>query len=111
MKKIPPPDRLVVISHLHVKENCIGAFLAELKILLPESAKEPGLVRYEWLQSRADPGRFTFVDMFRDQAAFDAHVETAHIQRFAARVADFLIFPPVSEFFASKEIVDNGNMD
>ena len=107
----PATERLVVISHLHVKPHCVERFIAAMEKLLPESAKEDGVIRYEWLQSRTDPTKFTFVDLFRDQAAFDFHCGTEHIQSFAAAMADCLVSAPVSEMYFSREALRKTERD
>lgn len=102
----PPPEGFVAVAHLHVKHQCLEPFLSALRAVLPESAAEDGLLRYEWLQNRTDPTRFTFVDFFQDEAAYQAHLATAHMQRFVAVVSDFFASQPVAEAYLIKEVFD-----
>jgi quinol monooxygenase YgiN len=46
----PSAERLPGIFQLHLKEECINDFLAAAKIVLPQSAAEEGLIRYEMLR-------------------------------------------------------------
>jgi quinol monooxygenase YgiN len=69
------------------------------------------LLRYEWLQNRNDSTRFTFVDLFRDEAAYQAHLATAHMKEFVSVVKDFFASPPVAEACLTKEIFHRAGTD
>ena len=57
--------------------------------LITPSRAEEGCLRYELSVSPDQPGTFLFYESFRDQAAIDAHVASAHFQAFLkARAAD-----------------------
>ncbi len=99
----------MAVSRLHIKPHCMEPFLNALHDVLPQSAAEEGLLRYEWLQSRSDPTQFTFVDLFRDEAAYQSHIATSHIARFAAAVMDYVASPPISEAYLIREIFDAGS--
>ena len=104
----PPPECLFTISHLQIKPEFVSQFLEALDVLLLQSASEEGIIRYEFLQSRDDPTHFTFVDYFRDEAAYQFHVGTDHIRRFGAQISSFLAASPVSDYYTALEIFDRG---
>ena len=102
----PAAERLLGIFHLYIKEECVGEFLSAARTVLPQSAAEEGLIRYEMLRSREDPRHFTFVDLYRDQAAYDVHLQHEHLRRFAEAIKDFHRSPPAGEFYSVVEIFD-----
>lgn len=55
---------------------------------------EPGCVGFDVLQDRSDPDTYYFYEVYRDEAALQAHRQTAHFARWdeAARVV--LAEPP-----------------
>lgn len=47
----------------------------------PEARKEPGLELLMVSRGAADPRHFLFYEVFSNQAAFDAHQQTAHFKK------------------------------
>ena len=100
MSVVTPPEEFVtILTHLHVRPERIGDFMEAVDRILPLSAREEGMVRFQYMQHADDPGHFTFVDIFRSQAAFDQHMEEPHLQVFAGLVPDLLSRPPESAFY------------
>ena len=46
----------------------------------PEARKEPGLELLMVNQSATNPAQFLFYEVFTDEAAFEAHQQTAHFR-------------------------------
>jgi quinol monooxygenase YgiN len=67
------------------KEEEVAAFFAELSALA--QAHEPGMLQHAIFRSPANPREFTVVEVFRDQAAFDAHSRTPHYPEVGRRMA------------------------
>ncbi len=64
------------------KEDVVRAALAAL---VPPTLQEPGCVSYVLSESAAAPGTFVTVEVWREQADLDAHLQTPHVaQAFAA---------------------------
>lgn len=42
---------------------------------------EPGCLRFDVLQNLADPNTYYFYEVYRDEAAFEAHKQTPHLAR------------------------------
>ncbi len=57
------------------------------------SRDEPGVVRFDVLSDRTDPGHVVLVEIYRDEAAAAAHKETAHYQRWRDTVATMMARP------------------
>lgn len=63
---------------------------AEVRYLLegmaPLSRAEPGNLRWDVWQDLSEPGRFVLDELYRDQAAVEAHRQTPHYQDYLARI-------------------------
>ena len=57
---------------------------------------EPGCVRFDVLQDRNDPDRYYFYEVYKDEAAFQAHTETPHLKRWRAAAEECLAEPSVA---------------
>lgn len=68
---------------------------AALSALVPETAKEEGVLEYRLHRSEADAGAFLFVEKFRDQGVLDRHMEMPHIKTCFARFDTLLEGPAV----------------
>ncbi len=69
---------IVVLVHIHVKEEAIEAFKVAIKANARESVKEPGVARFDVIQQRDDPQRFVLVEAYYQQEDTARHKETAH---------------------------------
>ena len=58
-----------------------------------ESAKEPGVARFDVLQDREDPQKFVLVEVYKTPEAPAAHKETAHYAQWRDTVADMMAEP------------------
>ncbi len=56
---------------------------------------EPGCLRFDVLQDTDDQDRFHFYEVYRDEAAFEAHTQTPHLLRFREATADLASAPTV----------------
>ena len=89
----------VVCVHVHVKPEHRDAFIAESRENARNTIREPGNLRFDVLQKseadcRADdPNQFLLYEVYRDEAGFQAHKETAHYARWAAAVAPWMAEP------------------
>ena len=88
-----PSSLLFVLVHVHVKPDVIEAFKAATLASALGSRRERGVLRFDMLQERADPTRFTLVEIYRDEAAAAAHKDTAHYLTWRDSVADMMAEP------------------
>jgi quinol monooxygenase YgiN len=51
---------------------------------LPEAQSEPGAKLFLIARGRENPAQFLFYELFRDEAAFKAHQESAHFKTYIA---------------------------
>jgi autoinducer 2-degrading protein len=55
---------------------------------------EPGCLRFDVLQDRDDPDHYYFYEVYRDEAAMEAHRAAPHYQVWAAAVQDGVLTGP-----------------
>jgi len=92
---------LVVHVHIRVKPDTLPAFLAETRRNAEASLQEPGVRRFDVLQDEADDTHVVLTEVYVDQAAADAHKETAHYARWQEAVADMMSVPRTRARFTS----------
>ncbi len=86
---------LVAIVQIHVKAESVEAFRAASLDNARNSVKEPGVVRFDFLQQENDPTRFVLIEVFRSAEAQAAHRETAHYQTWKETVEAMMAEPRV----------------
>ena len=69
---------LKLIASNHIKKDQLEKFTALAKELIIKSRAEEGNLSYSINVSLDDPCLFTFVEVWRDQKAFDIHNRTPH---------------------------------
>jgi len=55
---------------------------------------EPGNISFDWYRSAEDPNLWILIEAFRDRAAGDAHVASAHFKAAAERMPHLLAAAP-----------------
>jgi len=77
---------VIVIARIRAakgKGEALAALLTEQAGVV--RAAEPGCLAYRLLRSSADADLFTFYEVYRDAAAFDAHRVTPHLAAYRQR--------------------------
>ena len=59
---------------------------------------EPGCLRFDVIQDRDDPHRFYYYEVYRDEAALEAHRQTPHFKQYAEKTQPWLAAPPERRF-------------
>jgi (4S)-4-hydroxy-5-phosphonooxypentane-2,3-dione isomerase len=83
----------IVHVHVHVKPEHIQPFRQASRRNASQSVQEPGVARFDVIQSSEDPTRFVLVEVYRTEADVARHKETAHYQEWRDAVADMLAEP------------------
>lgn len=100
------------LLHIHVnvkvKPGTADAFIAASSENANNSRREPGVVRFDLLQSNDDPCDFLLVEIYRDADAAAAHKETNHYKTWRDTVADMMAVPRSSAKFSNIDPDDNG---
>ena len=91
------PESLVIVHvDVHVKPDAVELFRAATLDNARHSVKEPGVARFDVIQSVEDPTRFVLVEVYRSPEAPAAHKETAHYRRWRDAVAELMAEPRTS---------------
>ena len=94
----PPDTPFVAIFTMRVKPERRGEFLDAMARAMAESVKEPGIVSFTMLADRADPDRFTAVDVYRDRASYESHLAAPHSGRLVQELGGCMAEPPAGSF-------------
>jgi quinol monooxygenase YgiN len=92
---------VIVHVYAHVKPDGVEAFRAASVDNARQSVKEPGVARFDVVQSVEDPTRFVLVEVYRTPEAPAAHKETAHYKRWRDAVADLMAEPRTAARFVN----------
>ena len=85
---------LALLVSLKVKPDQRHRFLAAAEDDSTCSVRdEPGCLRFDVLQDQADENRFTFYEVYRDEAALQAHQQMPHFARWREASAQVLDGP------------------
>jgi quinol monooxygenase YgiN len=77
----------ILIVQARIKAEFIGAFKQATAINAENSAKEPGVARFDFLQQQDDPSKFVLYEVYRDASAPAKHKETAHYNAWVEKVS------------------------
>jgi (4S)-4-hydroxy-5-phosphonooxypentane-2,3-dione isomerase len=83
----------VTIVNIQVKPDHVRDFLGAIRVNHELSVREPGNVRFDILQSAADPTRWTTYMAYRDETAAKAHTSMPHLLSFREETADWMVVP------------------
>lgn len=62
-----------------LKPGCLDAFMAAMGVNAAASVREePGCLVFDVLRDRGDPDRVWLYEVYRDEAAFEAHLQAPH---------------------------------
>jgi quinol monooxygenase YgiN len=75
---------LLVVAQWEAKEGEAEQVATILDRFLPEAQREPGAKLFLIGRGRDNPAQFVFYELFRDEAAFKAHQESAHFKSYIA---------------------------
>jgi len=96
----------IVAVQLHVKADRIDEFLRHTLHNAENARQEPGCLRFDVARHETEPARFFFYEVYKTQADFKAHQETAHYQRWKDNVPDLLAEPRVGTRYLSVSPTD-----
>jgi (4S)-4-hydroxy-5-phosphonooxypentane-2,3-dione isomerase len=99
---------LVVHVHIRIKPDDLQAFLEETRRTAAASLEEPGVRRFDVLQDESDPTHVVLSEVYADQAAADAHKQTAHYARWQDAVAEMMAEPRTRTRYTSVFPAEDG---
>jgi autoinducer 2-degrading protein len=74
--------------HLDIKPECVERFAAVCIANHDGSRLEPGNIRFDVLQNKDDPTKFTLCEVFTSDEAIAFHKTTAHYKAWAEAAAE-----------------------
>ena len=83
----------VTLVHVHIKPECVPAFIGATRANHEASVREPGNRRFDVLQNPVDPAHFILYEAYATAEDAAAHKETAHYAAWRDAVADLMAEP------------------
>jgi quinol monooxygenase YgiN len=83
----------IVVRH-QIRPEYAEEFPRLVEDFTAASRSEPGTISFEWSRSTDDPSIYFLVEAFRDAAAGQAHVGSAHFKAAIARMPELLAGEP-----------------
>lgn len=80
----------IVLVHIHVKPEAVDPFIQATLNNATNSAKEPGVVRFDFFQQKEDPTRFTLVEIYTAPEEQEKHRQTTHYLNWRDTVGDMM---------------------
>ncbi len=99
---------LVVHVHIRIKPDDLQAFLEETRRNAAASLEEPGVRRFDVLQDESDETHVVLSEVYADEAAADAHKQTAHYARWQDAVAEMMAEPRTRSRYTSVFPAEDG---
>ena len=84
---------IATIVYIHVRPDHINDFISASEQNHEQSVKEPGNLRFDFLQKTEDPCEFVFYEAYEDDKSAAAHKETAHYKTWRDSVAEMMAKP------------------
>ncbi|MGY6215714.1 antibiotic biosynthesis monooxygenase [Methylolobus aquaticus] len=85
----------VTLVYVHVKPDCLEAFIAATAANHAASVREPGNRRFDVLQNPDEPTRFILYEAYVSAEDAAAHKATPHYAAWRDAVADMMAEPRV----------------
>ena len=79
-----------LIVHLRMKPETADTFMKMLMENAIASRQEPGCRQFEVLVDPQDRLKLALFEIYQDEAAFEAHQQTAHFRRYLAEAVPLL---------------------
>jgi quinol monooxygenase YgiN len=84
---------LIVHVHVHVKPESVEEFRQAAIENARASVREPGIARFDVMQSQNDATRFVLTEVYRTPEAVAVHKETAHYAKWRDAVEPMMAEP------------------
>ena len=86
----------VLMVRVDIQQEHRDNFLeASIDVTGKTHQNEPGmLIRFDIIQDSSDPNRLFVYEVWRDEQAFNAHLQAPYYKRFGDTVKNWLVAPP-----------------
>lgn len=83
----------IVVVEVHVIPEKVNDFISASLLNGQNSVCEPGIIRFDILQQKADPTRFILYEVYKSSADADLHKSTSHYLKWKEVVAEMMAEP------------------
>jgi quinol monooxygenase YgiN len=83
-------SELVLVVNIKIKPENVSRFMAEVLANARAARTEPGCLQFDVLVDRDDPTKVMLYEIYRDDAAFDAHQQTAAFKHYLEHAVPLL---------------------
>ena len=97
---------LILHVSIHVKPECVAAFIAATNDNAKNSRLEPEVLRFDVAQQMDDPTRFMLYEVYKTPEGHASHRQTAHFARWRDTVTDMMVTPRVGTRYANISPID-----
>ena len=80
----------VLVVNIRIKPENVARFMGALGENARAARKEPGCKQFEVLVDPKDKTKVMLFEVYADEAAFEAHQQTAHFKRYLAEAVPLL---------------------
>ena len=98
----------IVHVFIDVKPDYIEDFIDATLENAKASLNEPGIARFDFLQSRDDTNQFTLVEVYRTKDDPARHKQTDHYQRWNKTVEEMMASPRTKKIYYNLYPGENG---
>ena len=98
----------IVHVHVHVKPETIDDFIDASLDNAQNSIKEPGVARFDVIQSLDEPSKFVLVEVYKTPDDAALHKQTGHYARWRDIVAEMMAEPRTGIKYANRFPGDDG---
>ena len=81
---------LLLTAFIECADSDRDALRAAAAMCAAETRKENGCIEYRFYEDTEQPGKFVFVERWRDQDALSTHFASPHLGKFVAATAPLL---------------------
>jgi quinol monooxygenase YgiN len=86
-----PRVPVVRIAELEIDPGQLDAYTAAVREEMETSVRaEPGVLAIYCVAIKDDPSKLRFFEIYADEAAYDAHVASAHFKKYVATTRDMI---------------------
>ncbi|MDO8751608.1 MAG: putative quinol monooxygenase [Dehalococcoidia bacterium] len=86
----------ILLVTIQIKQGHKGAFMASmLEDARGSVQNEPGCLRFDVMQDKEDPNRIHLYEVYRDEAAIEAHRRAPHYLKWRETVKDWHASEPI----------------
>jgi quinol monooxygenase YgiN len=83
-------SELVLVVNIRIKPENIEKFMAEVLANARAARAESGCKQFDVLVDKDDPTKLMLYEVYKDEAAFDSHQQTAHFKHYIEHAVPLL---------------------